>query len=75
MKWKMKDGKEIEIALMSTEHIINTLNLIDRTLCNAQNRCYGFDDQLDIPEELQLQIQEMINELEIREKDNKKKRI
>lgn len=68
MKWKMKNGKEIEIALMSTEHIINTLNLIDRTLCEAQNKCYGFDDQLDIPEELQLQVEEMLNELEIREK-------
>lgn len=60
MKWTTQLGKEIEIAEMTTDHIINTLNLIERRICEAKNKSYEPDGEIYIPEELQAQMEEMI---------------
>lgn len=66
MKWTTQNGREINIYDMTTDHIINTLNLIETKLCEARNKCYEPDGEIYIPEELQMQINEMYNVLEAR---------
>ena len=66
MKWTTQLGKEIEICEMTTDHIINTLNLIEKSLCVARNNSYESDGEIFIPEELKAQIFEMYEVLEAR---------
>ena len=59
MKWTTQNGKEMNIYDMTTDHIINTLNLIEDRICEARNKSYESDGEIYIPEELQMQINEM----------------
>ena len=38
MKWTMKDGTQIEISQMTTSHIKNCINLMERNIMHALNR-------------------------------------
>lgn len=70
--WKQKNGKEIKISAMTTQHLSNTLNLIDNRIAQAFNAYHDTDFEID--EELQQKIDELNEEVAIREERKYKRR-
>lgn len=70
--WKNKQGHEVLIANMPDKYIINTLNLIEKTICEAYNSYY--DSDFEIPDDLQEKIDELETELKKRKLAKKKRK-
>lgn len=49
LSWKTKDGKSIEYRRMTTSHLENTYNMLERMVCNVYNKTYDIDE-LYIPD-------------------------
>lgn len=71
MKWKCKDGSEIEIKDMTTSHLENAINLMDKIIVRAMNRCYESDGDIYMPDDFRDQYNEMIEELRKRHEFSK----
>ena len=77
MKWTMKDGTQIEISQMTTSHIKNCINLMERNIMFALNKemSLPWENTFSVPALFQAKYDALIAEYNKRlENENTDKR-
>lgn len=66
-EWRTKDGKVIPYYQMSTTHLENTYDMLERMMCRFQNKCHDIDDYYEPPEWVGVAMDAIAKELARRE--------
>lgn len=72
-EWQTKDGRIIPYKEMTTSHLENTYNMLEKMLCSFQNKCHDIDDYYDPPEWVEVAMNAIAKELGRRELNYAKK--
>lgn len=62
-EWQTKDGKIIPYYQMTTTHLENTWNMLERMCCDFVNRCANRNEELDPPEWVEIAMEAIEREL------------
>lgn len=63
IEWITRDGKVIPYREMSTTHLENTYNMLERMVCDFVNKCANRNEELDAPEWVETAIRAIEEEL------------
>lgn len=66
-EWQTKDGRIIPYKEMTTSHLENTYNMLERMMCDFQNKCHDIDDYYDPPTWVEVAMDAIAKELGRRE--------
>ena len=65
--WITRDGTEIAYKDMTTTHLENTYNMLEKMMCSFQNKCHDIDDYYEPPEWVEVAMDAIAKELGRRE--------
>ena len=65
--WKQKNGVIIPYREMSTTHLENVYAILERKMCDFQNKIHDIEDAYDIPEWVEIAMDAVTKELGRRE--------
>ena len=71
--WKQKNGIIIPYREMATSHLENTYAMLERKMCDAQNRTHDISDAIDVPDWVETAMDAIAKELGRRELKYKQK--
>lgn len=66
-EWRTKDGRVIPYHQMTTTHLENTYNMLERNLCDFINRCANRNEEMDAPDWVETAMDAIADELGRRE--------
>lgn len=72
-EWRTKDGRIIPYYQMTTTHLENTYNMLERMVCDFVNKCANRNEEMDAPDWVEIAMNAITKELGKREINYAKK--